>query len=66
MEVSFGPKVKFFAKFSLFWLGPVLGGLPVLGKILTHFEPGGPKKSEKVEKIVKKLKISDFGKSIQM
>ena len=64
MEVSLGRKINFFAKKSVFWLGPVLGGLPVPGKILMHFRPGG-QKSLKNGKIMKKSKIFDFSKSIQ-
>ena len=48
-------KSTFFRNFQFFFrLGPVLGGLPVLGKILMHFEPGGQKsrkKSKKHEKV---------------
>ena len=49
MEVSLGQKITFFAKFPLFWLGPILGGHPVLGKILMHFQPGCQKCRKKVE-----------------
>ena len=66
MEVSFGRKVDFFAKFSLFFFGWGLywAGSQYRGKDLCIFGRGA-KKVEKMEKIMKKSKIFDFSKSIQ-
>ena len=61
---QFWPKNRFFFEnfvFFFFGSGPILGGLPVLGKILMHFQPGG-QKSRKKSKNYEKVEFFQFFK----